>query len=88
MAVSTDQVFALKIFKQALGSLPFELASDWMRETSRAYGVLNEENGVARRSVFILDREHRLLYQNTAFEAGNRDHYAAVWESLNERQGR
>ncbi len=87
VAVSTDQVYALKIFKQALGGLPFELASDWMRETARAYDVLNEEGGFARRSVFVLDRQHRLAYQNLAFEAGNRAHYEAVFEQLEQLRG-
>ncbi|NMP22304.1 redoxin domain-containing protein [Sulfobacillus sp. DSM 109850] len=82
VAVSSDQIFALNIFKLSLGNLPFELASDWMREVSQAYGVLNEKDGIARRSVFVLDQKHRLVYQNTAFEAGNRSHYEAVFDIL------
>ncbi len=82
IAVSTDQVYALKIFKLSLGNLPFELASDWMRKISLAYGVLNADQGIARRSVFVLDRQHNLRYQNTAFEAGNRTHYEAVFDAL------
>ena len=82
VAVSTDQVYALKIFKQALGGLPFELASDWMRQISGAYGVLDTAGGYAKRSVFVLDVHHRLLYQNTAFESGNRAHYQAVLDVL------
>ncbi len=87
MAVSCDQVYALKIFKLALGGLPFELASDWMRKTTQAYGVLDEAHGIARRSVFVLDRQHRLVYQNTAFEAGNRAHYDAVFQVLGDLKG-
>ena len=82
VAVSTDQVYALKIFKLALGGLPFELASDWMRKVSEAYGVLDVGGGFAKRSVFVLDASHRLMYQNTAFEAGNRAHYQAVLDAL------
>lgn len=82
VAVSTDQVYALKIFKQALGGLPFDLASDWMRNVSEAYGVLDAKGGFAKRSVFVLDTQHRLVYQNTAFEAGNRAHYQAVLDVL------
>lgn len=87
MAVSCDQIFSLKIFKLSLGGLPFELASDWMRTTTAAYGVLDEAHGIARRSVFVIDRTHRLAYQNTAFEAGNRAHYEAVFQALEGLRG-
>lgn len=82
IAISTDQIYALKIFTLSLGNLPFELASDWMRQVSQAYGVLNDDRGTASRSVFLLDRQHILRYQNTAFEAGNRAHYEAVFDAL------
>lgn len=82
MAISTDQPYALKIFQLSLGGLPFELGSDWMRTVSDAYAVLNVKDGIARRSVFVLDKRHQLAYQNTAFEAGNRAHYEAVFEVL------
>lgn len=52
-----------------------------------SYGVLQHDAGIARRSVFMLDRWHRVAYQNTAFEAGNRAHYAAVLEHLSALKG-
>lgn len=82
VAVSTDQTFAQRVFKASLGGLPYELAADWMREVSKAYGVLDEKGGYARRSTFVLDRDHRLAFQNLAFEAGNRTHYEAVLNVL------
>lgn len=85
--MSTDQVYALKIFQLALGGLPFELAADWMRETTRDYGVLNESAGIANRSVFVLQGDHQLVYQNTEFGAGNMNHYEAVFKTLEDIQG-
>ena len=58
-----------------------------MRSAAASYGVLQHDAGIARRSVFMLDRWHRVAYQNTAFEAGNRAHYAAVLEHLSALKG-
>ncbi len=67
--------------------MPFELLSDWMRETARNYGVLDEKGGYARRSTFVLDQNHHLLYQNPEFSAGNRSHYEAVLDVLKTYHG-
>ena len=53
-----------------------------MRTVSQAYEVYDTKGGFAQRSVFILDREHRLIFQNTAFQAGNREHYEEVLSVL------
>ncbi len=53
-----------------------------MRTVSQAYGVYDAKGGFAQRSVFVLDREHRLIFQNTAFKAGNREHYDEVLSAL------
>ncbi|MHB1952604.1 MAG: redoxin domain-containing protein [Sulfobacillus sp.] len=82
VAVSTDQTYAQRVFKASLGGLPYELLADWMRDTAQAYGVLDEKGGYARRSVFVLGTDHKLVYQNLEFAAGNRTHYDAVLESV------
>ncbi len=53
-----------------------------MRTVSQAYEVYDTTGGFAQRSVFVLDREHRLIFQNTAFQAGNREHYEEVLNVL------
>ena len=58
-----------------------------MRETARAYGVLDEKGGYAQRSAFVIDQNHHLLYQNLEFSAGNRGHYEAVLEVLKNLSG-
>lgn len=70
------------MFKASLGGLPFELLADWMRTVTASFGVLREDKGTARRSVFVVDRDLRIVYHNTAFEAGNRAHYDAVLDQL------
>lgn len=53
--VSVDSVDTLKEFK-AKHNMKVELASDFKREVSRAYGVLNEEKFFANRSYFLVDK--------------------------------
>lgn len=46
-----------------VGDLAFPLASDVDGEVARAYGVLDEERGVALRGLFLIDPEGRLQCQ-------------------------
>jgi peroxiredoxin len=54
--VSVDAVPSLKAFKEKLNIGP-ELASDFRRDTARAYGVLNEEKFFANRAYFLIDKQ-------------------------------
>ncbi|MEU3963482.1 peroxiredoxin [Streptomyces buecherae] len=58
LAVSNDSPFSLRVFAEQEG-LEFPLLSDfWPHgETSRAYGVFDEEKGCAVRGTFVIDRE-------------------------------
>jgi mycoredoxin-dependent peroxiredoxin len=58
LAISCDPMFSLRTFADTDG-LNFPLLSDfWPHgEVSRAYGVFDEERGVARRSSYVVDRE-------------------------------
>lgn len=53
--ISVDAVPSLGAFKAQHG-MSVELASDFHRTVSRAYGVLNEERFFATRSYFLIDK--------------------------------
>ena len=53
--VSVDAVPSLKAFKESTHA-GIEFASDFRRETARAYGVLNETAFFANRSYFLIDK--------------------------------
>src|SRR6476619_3599888 len=60
VGISVDSPFALRAFAEAQ-RLQYPLLSDFNKETSQAFGVLNENllgvfKGVANRAVFIIDR--------------------------------
>lgn len=82
MGLSTDQTYAQRVFKASLGGLPYELVSDWMRQVSAAYGILDEKGGYAKRATFVLGQDHELVYQDLAFKPGEESSYAAVLHAL------
>jgi peroxiredoxin (alkyl hydroperoxide reductase subunit C) len=69
LGVSTDSVYTHRAWIQAPrsqnglgGSLRYPLASDITKDVSRAYGVLDEHEGVALRGLFIIDPHGVLQY--------------------------
>jgi peroxiredoxin len=58
-AVAVTATFSQMAFAKHLG-VPFPLLSDWGRETCGAYGVRydvwKEHDGLAKRSLFVIDR--------------------------------
>lgn len=68
LPISVDSVPSLKEFKSKL-QMKTELLSDFRREISRAYGVLNEERFFSNRAYFLVDKEGRVRW--TYVEAKN-----------------
>jgi len=68
IGISTDSVFSHRAWLQTprdkggVEGLRYPLASDQTRETSRAYGVLIENQGIALRGLFVIDPEGILRY--------------------------
>jgi len=56
LGVSVDSTWANRAFREQIGA-EFPILSDFKHEAARAYGVLNEANGVARRSTFVIDKD-------------------------------
>jgi peroxiredoxin len=59
--ISVDSVFSHTAFAKELGGLPFELIGDFERKMVTDYGVRRDDvagySGMARRTIFIIDRE-------------------------------
>ncbi len=63
LAASTDSVYSHKAwFERDLDMVTFPVLSDTSHTLSRAYEVLNEDNGEAERGTFIIDPEGNLRY--------------------------
>jgi len=65
VAASTDSKWShLAWIKRGdLGNLRYPLLADFTKETARAYGVLDSEQGVALRGLFIIDPKGTIQYQ-------------------------
>jgi len=65
LAVSADSKFSHLAWlnSDALGKIGYPLLSDFTKQTARAYGVLDENTGAARRGLFIIDPAGVIQYQ-------------------------
>ncbi|MDP1570610.1 MAG: redoxin domain-containing protein [Vicinamibacterales bacterium] len=85
VGISVDTFFALKGFADAQG-FGFPLLSDFNKEVIRDYGVFNPDmiglKGIAKRSVFVVDRQRVVRHREVLEDARNEPDYAAVQAAL------
>ena len=83
--ISTDTFFALKAFQEQQ-QLNFPLLSDYNKQVIRDYGVFNEDmiglKGIAKRAVFVIDKDGVVRYREVLEDARNEPNYQAVLTSL------
>jgi peroxiredoxin len=71
LPISVDSTASLKEFKNKL-RMKTELLSDFKRDISRAYGVLNEDRFYSNRAYFLMDREGRIRWSYIEGNNGDR----------------
>ncbi len=86
LGISVDSLFTLKRYK-AEQNLPFNLLSDFNKETSAAYGSLYENfvlgmKGVSKRSAFVVDAQGIIQYAEVLESAGDLPNFEAVQNAL------
>ena len=85
LGISVDTFFALKAFQDEQ-KLNFPLLSDFNKEVIREYGVFNEDmiglKGIAKRSVFVLDKDGVVRYREVLEDARNEPDYKKVLDSV------
>jgi peroxiredoxin len=86
LAISVDSLFTLEKFK-AEQKLPFNLLSDFNKDTSAAYGSLYENfvlgmKGVSKRSAFVVDVDGNIQYAEVLEDAGKVPNFEAVQSAL------
>jgi peroxiredoxin len=83
--ISVDTFFALKAF-QDQQHLNFQLLSDFNKQVIRDYGVFNEDmiglKGIAKRAVFVLDKNGVVRHREVLEDARNEPDYKKVMDSL------
>jgi peroxiredoxin 2/4 len=63
LGVSVDSIDSHRSWAEELGGLEYPLLSDEAKALSRAYGVLDEKEGVALRATFIINPAGVICYQ-------------------------
>jgi peroxiredoxin len=71
LPISVDSTASLKEFKNKL-QMKTELLSDFKRDVSRAYGVLNEDRFYSNRAYFLVDKEGRVRWSHVEGNNGER----------------
>jgi len=71
LPISVDSTASLREFKSKL-QMKTELLSDFKREISRAYGVLNEDRFYSNRAYFLIDKVGRVHWSHVESNNGQR----------------
>jgi peroxiredoxin len=83
--ISVDTFFALKAFHDQ-ENLSFPLLSDFNKQVIREYGVFNEDmiglKGVAKRAVFVIDKDGVVRHREVLDDARNEPDYDRVFSAL------
>jgi len=83
--ISVDTFFTLKAFHDQQ-RLTFPLLSDFNKQVIRDYGVFNEDmiglKGIARRAVFVIDKDGVVRYRQVLDDARNEPDYEKVFSTL------
>jgi peroxiredoxin len=83
--ISVDTFFTLKAFHDH-EKLSFPLLSDFNKQVIRDYGVFNEDmiglKGIAKRAVFVIDKNGVVRHREVLEDARNEPDYAKVFSAL------
>ena len=71
LPISVDSVPTLREFKQKL-QMKTDLLSDFKRDISRAYGVLNEDRFYSNRAYFLVDKSGIVVWRHVESNNGER----------------
>ena len=81
LPISVDAVPSLREFKNKL-QMKTDLLSDFKREISRAYGVLNEDRFYSNRAYFLIDRDGRLRWSHVETNNGERRENEEIFAAM------
>ena len=85
LGVSVDTFFALKAFHDS-EQFMFPLLSDFNKQIIREYGVFNEDmiglKGIAKRAVFVLDKDGVVRHREVLEDARHEPDYGKVFAAL------
>jgi peroxiredoxin (alkyl hydroperoxide reductase subunit C) len=81
LPISVDSTASLRAFKEKY-ALKNDLLSDFRRDVSRAYGVLNEDRFYSNRAYFLIDRDGVVRWAHVEEMNGNRRDDAEIFAEI------
>ena len=81
LPISVDSTASLREFKKKLNAKT-ELLSDFKRDVSRAYGVLDEHRFYSNRAYFLIDKEGRVQWSYVEANNGQRRDNAEILAAI------
>ena len=81
LPISVDSTASLREFKNKL-QMKTELFSDFKRDVSKAYGVLNEERFYSNRAYFLIDKEGRVRWSHVEGNNSERRENAEILAAI------
>ena len=81
LPISVDSIPTLKEFK-AKGKMSIELLSDFKRDVSRSYGVLNEEKFFSNRAYILIDSQGMVRWTHQETDNSQRRDNAELLKQL------
>ncbi len=86
LGVSVDSQFANKAYAEQIG-VTFPLLSDFTREVTTKYGILNDKFPVAHRTTFVIDKEGVIQHIDREAEALDPNNAHAECSLLEHKKG-
>ena len=91
LAISCDPMYSLRAFADR-EDLQFPLLSDFNKQAIRDYGVFNEDmiglRGIAKRAVFVLDKDGIVRHREVLDDARNEPDYGKALMAAQSTRGR
>jgi peroxiredoxin len=81
LPISVDSTASLREFKNKL-QMKTDLLSDFRRDVSRAYGVLNEDRFYSNRAYFLIDKEGRVRWSHVEGNNSERRENAEILSAI------
>jgi peroxiredoxin len=82
LAVSSDSLESHRLFCDRLGGLPFPLGSDPDLAMARAYGVIDDGGKRARRAVFVIGPDGKVILALPHYNPANLSQFEQVFLAL------
>jgi mycoredoxin-dependent peroxiredoxin len=61
LGISMDSFASNKAYAEKI-AVTFPLLSDWRRQTTKEYGLYNEESGYGNRGTFVIDKDGKIQH--------------------------